>query len=359
MTVWSNVLPLQSLSMNIQGIAGVVGPLLMGYLISYLLQGVLIVQVFIFCNHPRYSTDRWPIKVTVLSLVFVTIAAWNQLAFGWGHPEVLERPIWAFDYMIFLHALISLCVQLFSCWRITTFRHGRIIVAILVPLSLLQTGMGMYCAIKLWTIGDPAGIYNYIPAITVWLVGSAFCDITIAISMVYLIRQLGRYSEFRATYSLLMRPMMICLETGILTAFISTSHLITLLTVRHDNAHFFFMFLTSKLYSNTVLAALNSRRDRSDTQAHISRRQSFPAHPTNQSYWGAELQMIQPARMSDRMPTDKDEQVSLSDVLAASSRSRRRIHWAVSAIFISPGITRRPAFGSFLIPPMWTTLHFY
>ncbi|KZT29348.1 hypothetical protein NEOLEDRAFT_1238793 [Neolentinus lepideus HHB14362 ss-1] len=317
--------------MNIPGIAGVVGPLLMGYLISYLLQGVLVVQVFIFCNQPRYSTDRWPVKATVWSLfglevlssVFVTIVAWNQLAFGWGDLTVLERPIWAFDYIVFLHALISLCVQLFFCWRITLFRNGRILAAILVPISLLQTGMGMYCGIKLWMLDDAAKLYKYIAAATVWLGGSAFCDITIAISMVYLIRQTSRQSEFRATYSLLMRPMMICLETGIFTAFVSTLHLILLLVVRHNNTHFVFMFLTSKLYSNTVLVALNSRRNSSDTQVHISRRQATLAHPTSQSSWGAELQRIQPARISDRMPTavyistpastGKDDEVALSD----------------------------------------------
>ncbi|EPQ51337.1 hypothetical protein GLOTRDRAFT_133207 [Gloeophyllum trabeum ATCC 11539] len=269
-------------------IAGQNGPLLMGYLFSYLLQGILIVQVFIFCSQPTYATDRLPIKVTVwivfcleiVSTAFATVSAWYGLASGWGDPRTLINPSWAFAYTPALHGIIALSVQLFFCWRMTLFGSGFVVPSFIATVCLMQSAMAIACGVKIWELPDLDAIYGIIPFVSVWLGGSAFCDIMIAINMVYLLYRAGREADFKATYHLLLRPIMICVETGIMTACSSIMHLVLFLAIRNDNAHFTFLFLTAKLYSNTLLATLNK----------------------GQSSWEAELDRIQPSRLSGRTP---------------------------------------------------------
>lgn len=283
----------------------------MGYLFSYLLQGILIVQVFIFCSQPTYATDRLPIKVTVwivfcleiVSTAFATVSAWYGLASGWGDPRTLINPSWAFAYTPALHGIIALSVQLFFCWRMTLFGSGFVVPCFIATVCLMQSAMAIACGVKIWELPDLDAIYGIIPFVSVWLGGSAFCDIMIAINMVYLLYRAGREADFKATYHLLLRPIMICVETGIMTACSSIMHLVLFLAIRNDNAHFTFLFLTAKLYSNTLLATLNVRRTRPENRPTSAfHGHSRSTNQKGQSSWEAELDRIQPSRLSGRTP---------------------------------------------------------
>ncbi|TFK50340.1 hypothetical protein OE88DRAFT_241513 [Heliocybe sulcata] len=295
-------------------LAGQNGPLLMGYLFSYLLQGVLVVQMFIFCNQPTYSTDRWPIKVTVwtvfcleiVATAFATVSAWYGFASGWGVGYTLDHPSWAFAYTPALHGIIALAVQLFFCWRMTLFGSNLMVPGLIAVSCLMQSVLAIVSAVKLWHLPSLSAIYSIIPFVCVWLGGSAFCDITIAINMVYLLHRAGRQSEFKATYSILLRPIMICVETGIITACSSIMHLVLFVAVRSDNAHFTFLFLTAKLYSNTLLATLNARRTKAENRpisTFQGQGRSTTTHQKSSSAWEAELDRLQSSRISARMPT--------------------------------------------------------
>ncbi|KZT25969.1 hypothetical protein NEOLEDRAFT_1178086 [Neolentinus lepideus HHB14362 ss-1] len=321
-------------------LAGQNGPLLMGYLFSYLLQGVLTVQMFIFCNQPSYSSDRYPIRVTVwtvfcleiVATAFATVSAWYGLASGWGNIYTLNHPSWAFAYTPALHGIIALVVQLFFCWRLTLFGCNLIVPGIIASSCLMQSSLAIVTAVKLWYLPDLSAIYDIIPFVSVWLGGSAFCDIMIAISMVYLLHRAGRQSQFKATYSILLRPIMISVETGIITACSSIMHLVLFLAVRADNAHFTFLFLTAKLYSNTLLTTLNVRRIRSENRpvsTFQGHNKSTTAHQKSSSAWETELDRLQSSRINGRTPTavfittststHKDEEVGLPDAKIPTS----------------------------------------
>ncbi|TFK50361.1 hypothetical protein OE88DRAFT_1735928 [Heliocybe sulcata] len=291
-------------------IVGLIGPLAMGYLFAYLLQGVLIVQVFIFCSQPRYASDRWPIKLAVwcvfflenIATIFGTVSAWYGLVKGWGDPNTLLHPSWGFSMTPAIHGMISLSVQLFFCWRMWLLGAGALLPCLIAVVSFMQSTMAIVTTVKVFGLPDLTFVYRIIPFVSAWLSGSVFCDIMIAFNLVMRLYKAGRRSELKSTNSLLMRPILICAETGIVTACSSIIHLTTYLACRTENTHFTFLFITSKLYSNTLLASLNARRQPSDVVRVVQTRSSSSHHKARSSRWQAELNSFTPSHFNHEHP---------------------------------------------------------
>ncbi|TFK50358.1 hypothetical protein OE88DRAFT_243496 [Heliocybe sulcata] len=228
---------------------GLVGPLAMGYLFAYLMQGMLIVQVFTICNQTRYESERWPIKLAVwcvfclegIATIFGTVSAWYGLVGRWGDPYTLLHPSWGFSMTPAIHGTISLSVQLFFCWRMWLIGAGAVLPCLIAVVSCMQSAMAISTTVKIFCLPDLSLVYRLTPFISAWLGGSVFCDIMIASNLVMMLYKAGRRSELRTVNSLLMRPTLICAETGIVTACSSILHLTTYLACRTANTRFTFL----------------------------------------------------------------------------------------------------------------------
>ncbi|KZT24881.1 hypothetical protein NEOLEDRAFT_1134577 [Neolentinus lepideus HHB14362 ss-1] len=254
--------PLPGVPSNIVGIEG---PLLLGYLFAYLLQGVLMLQVFLYMMH--YPKDRISTKAIVWSVLlletiataFATNSAWDELVSGWGDPDTLLHPAWSFSIAPAVCGLTASIVQLFFTTRMTVFSKNRILPIVTVLISLTAFAMSVICTVKLFTMPDLTHLRSARVVASIWLAGSAFCDVTIAVSLVYLIKKAKKRTTFKSTNSLLYRLMRLVIESGTTTALTSILHVSLFLGV-NNNGHFLLMYMTAKLYSNTLLANLNARR---------------------------------------------------------------------------------------------------
>ena len=246
------------------GVALLTGPILLGNLFGYGLYGILIVQIFVYFN--TFPRDPQALKLTVwfvllvdtIITAFATVAGWNLLASGWGDPSTLTPLNWPFTGLPFLSGLVASVLHFFFAWRIWKLRHSLILPAIICTLSLVSWAMATYSGIATRIVGLPR-ISELQPFVIVWLGGGTLVDVIITTSMVWILVTAKRSTVFQQSNSKLSRLITITVETGMATALGALSELILFIVFPTNNMHFIPFLMLAKLYSNTLLATLNSR----------------------------------------------------------------------------------------------------
>ncbi|KAF8906678.1 hypothetical protein CPB85DRAFT_1313069 [Mucidula mucida] len=246
------------------------GPLILGYMWSYCLYGMLIVQVYLYSE--KFPNDRKALKLTVWSLflletvftIFMTIGAWNAYGPWWGDLDSILIIDWSWEPLSPLSGIMAGMAQTFYAWRIYCLAQIIWVPLIIVLIMLVQVTVVFHFDILFFIRG--AGVFDLFKLsneTTIWLVGSAACDIIITISLVaILIRRkptspgvLGVYS----TANLINKLVRFNVETGMITSLGAITELTVFLTSHEYNIHFIFFLMLGKLYSNTLMATLNYR----------------------------------------------------------------------------------------------------
>ncbi|ETW76173.1 hypothetical protein HETIRDRAFT_412317 [Heterobasidion irregulare TC 32-1] len=120
------------------GVLLLIGPVLIGGFFSWLLYGILIVQIYLY--YITYTRDRILIKITVYGLFLVETfqsgivvqMAWKWMVAGWGRQVALVEPGWAYNFIPITTAVVSLWVQSFYTWRIYALGKGLLVWKIIV-----------------------------------------------------------------------------------------------------------------------------------------------------------------------------------------------------------------------------------
>jgi len=267
-----------------------VGPELVGVCVNWLLWGILTVQVYYYFT---FYNDDWPIRTLVIGLfildsaqsIFSFTLTFKQLASGWGNLGPLSAPGWSFEGIAVFSGIISFCVQIFFAYRIYTLSKVRLkessteriaVVAVIVLIICTATAQCLAAFIataKFVPINNVARISVLNPEISVWLGGSSACDVMITITMVILLRKAKQRSTFSTTHRMINKLMQNTVETGMVTAVTAVTELILFLVYPHTSLHIALLFMLAKLYTNTLLATLNSRQEK--------RSGSFESHSMN------------------------------------------------------------------------------
>lgn len=193
-----------------------------------------------------------------LNTAFNTAWIYNVLINHFGDLPALTRVDWLFESEEAMAGLIAMMVQLFYAWRILVLTKKRWLVG-LVALSSSVSGL---CA-----VGTAIGIafrpeiarFQSLDVVALpWLVSCTVCDITIAISLtVYLNAQ---KTGIARTDTVLNKIIRTTVQNGLLTASFTCAHIIAYLT-SHTGIHMIFNYTVVKLYTNSVMSSLNSRRE--------------------------------------------------------------------------------------------------
>ncbi|THU83177.1 hypothetical protein K435DRAFT_844132 [Dendrothele bispora CBS 962.96] len=257
----------------------IVGPILVGTMISYLLLGIVFVQVYFY--YMSFPNDRLVIKISVYSLflldIFQTIAisstAWSFLCAGWGRQENLHLTDWGFALIPMFDGVCSAIVQVFFAWRIYSLGMQMpekkifwVMIVSIIGVSLAQAIASMVATIRWYFINDLLQIHRLFTVGAVWLAGSAICDVLITVCMIYLLntartktRQPHFHGQARPTELLLSRLIRNSMETGAITSGAAVLDLIFFLHFSDNSLHLSFALILSKLYTNTLYASLNAR----------------------------------------------------------------------------------------------------
>ncbi|KAI0709503.1 hypothetical protein C8Q76DRAFT_799500 [Earliella scabrosa] len=242
-------------------VALLAGPQLFGHLFNYGLFGILTDQVYFY--HLTFPRDPTRLKVLIyvlyaLECLQITLAshdAYKVLGEGWGDPEALFNPHLLWFETPVMTGIISAIVQCYFAWRIYVLSVSRVLSGLICLLAFMQ-GCAAIAGGFLGRVLTPDWREKAVPAIVVWLVGSAICDILIAACMLYF---LSRGRQGLASDALLSRLIRLTVETGSLTASLATLDLILFVTFKDNFLHFIPALMLTKVYTNTLMMLINNR----------------------------------------------------------------------------------------------------
>ncbi|KAH9933136.1 uncharacterized protein BXZ73DRAFT_89798 [Epithele typhae] len=239
---------------------------LIGALFCWMLFGISTVQLYIY--HVSFPRDRFAIRASVYTIfaldifqsIVVACEAWQTLCAGWGRPVNLQFPGWTFTGLPIVSSVISIWVQTFYAWRIYQLGKWRVVPIIIMITALAQAGAACAIAISFISLKDIERLHDtdMFARTIVWLGGSAFTDMTIMISMVYLL-----YNVREKTRDFERSEFM----TGCACALSAVLELGFFLGLPDTNIHLIIALILSKVYSNTLMTSLNSRANIAGTRS--------------------------------------------------------------------------------------------
>ncbi|KAJ7851096.1 hypothetical protein B0H13DRAFT_2284696 [Mycena leptocephala] len=235
--------PAMSLNLNTT-----IGAFQIGVLISYVLFGVTTTQTHMY--YSRFPDDSWKLKALV-AFVWVCEMA-NALCVGhtlyvytvshYTHPERLVGPLpTSFDTTVLLSGVIAVCVQYFFSFRIYTF-SGKLYVCtliwVMIFLRLLGSIIIFVTTLRMPSLPHYEMQWGWLLT-AVWSV-STTNDLVIAATLVVLLRN-QRTDVHRRDWDFdkVDSPPTLC----------SASRF----------KHLPFLTMKENLFSNSLLASLNSR----------------------------------------------------------------------------------------------------
>jgi hypothetical protein len=256
------------------------GPLVLGYQFNWGLYGVLATQLYTY--HQAGFRDNRLIKsivyglfvVETLQLVMATHDSFHTLALGWGNLSDLLGVWFTWFDLPFLTGLTSATIQCFYAWRLYVLSKSYVLAITIAAIALVQGAAAMAEGLQIFISQNVPGTQeDTFKTTAVWLGGTALCDIIICCGMFYFLSK--SRTGFRATDSMLNRLIRITIETGMATAVIAIIELTLFLTFKHNFYHVVPAFMLSKLYSNSFLVLLNSRKSTSKRLTTSDTFQSF------------------------------------------------------------------------------------
>ncbi|KAM5537024.1 hypothetical protein V8D89_009353 [Ganoderma adspersum] len=261
------------------------GPLLLGIMLNILLYGVMITQTYLYFS--MYRDDRLWLKIFVLVLFFcdtvntaLDIAAiYVPLINRFGDFEALTMSTWMFasdsvttvrsplhgpTYILppspkptFIQAVVAALVQFFFAWRLKVLITNNWIVAIVLVCAVIQLLGGIGCTITLVLDPSFADVRRYRFIGIIWNVSAALADVIIAAALVW---HLWKHKTgVSATDNMINKIIRLTVQTGFVTALFAVMTLILYFVLTSGYDLLFHMPL-AKLYTNSLMSTLNSRR---------------------------------------------------------------------------------------------------
>ncbi|KAF8643220.1 hypothetical protein AX16_009154 [Volvariella volvacea WC 439] len=245
-------------------IADLAGPVLIGYLLNWGLYGSLAIQVYLY--YVAFPRDGPIPKALVSGLFAIETAqsimvihdAFGSYAKGFGDLGALNDVQLNWLSVPIFSGIVSCSVQLFFAYRIKVLSQSILIGAAVSVIALLQGSAAIAAGVQAFQVGNFSELQSVaFVSTSIWLVGSAVCDVIIAILMIYFLSK--RNTGFKKTQMLVTKLIKLTVETGAITATIATLDVILFLVFQEKNYHTVPALTLAKLYSNTALAVLNSR----------------------------------------------------------------------------------------------------
>ncbi|KAF9561791.1 hypothetical protein CPC08DRAFT_761871 [Agrocybe pediades] len=262
------------------------GPMFIGFTCNVLLYGVMIIQVYLyFTTYKKRVMDKIWLKAYVMILlacdtantVFDFIYLYNTLILHFGKFTYLEKADWLFatGYPAITGIIASL-VQAFFAWRVFILTRSWPLAAAIFVGSLSGAAGSIATSFEVGRTPEFVNFQRFKGVVIMWLVSESVTDIVITGILVwYLVMhchatakwsmseimylQNSHKTGFKQSDYMVDRIIRITVQTGMITSVVATLDLITFLT-DPTGTHLIFNFPLCKLYTNSLMSSLNSRR---------------------------------------------------------------------------------------------------
>ncbi|KAF9477919.1 hypothetical protein BDN70DRAFT_880613 [Pholiota conissans] len=267
-----NVLPVllgiqRSADMVPTTLQNTLGAVEIGSSVSVFLFGIVTMQCYLYFSH--YEDDRMGFKALVTFIWILELA--HTIAIGY---EVYRTTITlygvidqstvkyaGFGVVTILGGIITTTVQFFFAYRVFNVLPNpwRFVGPACMVVAFFRLVVSIYTGIRGITSPYNTVIVELKPFVTALLASGAVIDIVIAISMLYFLFE-RRENSFSKISRLIDRLISFTIRTGLLT---SVAAIFILILYRIMPYNFIYMaayISLAKVYSNTLLSALNSRK---------------------------------------------------------------------------------------------------
>ncbi|KAJ3893847.1 hypothetical protein GG344DRAFT_63463 [Lentinula edodes] len=223
-------------------------PVFLGYILSYFLSGILLVQLLFAVFFVEFLSTVFATMIVIMALIVDGFISYSIF-------------LWGFKIVALLSGLAAFMVHAFYCWRIRILggHWGIIVVVIIIStyqcvmvsisgFGVLENGTGILGA-GTQTITDPKLLFINVS----WLAGTSICDIIIATTILHLQHMIiKKHCTTDQLMGRVERVMSIAIDSGMITAIGAAMELLFFLVWRNSLIHFI-------LYANCLVATLNAR----------------------------------------------------------------------------------------------------
>ncbi|KAJ7166241.1 hypothetical protein C8R46DRAFT_94176 [Mycena filopes] len=272
-------------------LGSLLGPWLIGLVISAVVFGVTCLQVYLyytkFCHRDTVFLKTFVGVLTAIdlfNLVLIAASYYVTSINNFGDFEAISRVPWSLRAQIIVGHSLSTLVQMFYAFRIWTLSAKSIYVPLcIITLSLGQLGFATGTTFEFSKHTAFADTAVTIPFSTSSLAFEVACDSLISMAMIY---WLGRNKTgFHKTNRALNTLISYTVNSGLLIVIFAIACLVTFLTSKTTLIYGLFFFILVRLYACSFMSILNSREHVRE-QFHAANPDhamvSIPTYPSRQ-----------------------------------------------------------------------------
>ncbi|KAM5543728.1 hypothetical protein V8D89_002345 [Ganoderma adspersum] len=239
------------------------GPMFIGVMFNIMLYGIMSTQTYLYFS--MYKDDRPWMKAFVLILFLCDTAntgfdiafMYDPLVNNFGNFDALNTANWMFITEPMMTAIIAALVQTFFAWRVKVLTSNRVVVAIILLCALTQLVGGIGSTITLAIIPHFFNVKKFRILGIIWLVSAALADVLITTALVWHLRK--HKTGIAVTDDIVNKIIRLTVQTGLITSLFAVISLVLYLAVP-SGYDFIFNMPLAKLYTNSLMSTLNSRR---------------------------------------------------------------------------------------------------
>ncbi|CAA7266022.1 unnamed protein product [Cyclocybe aegerita] len=319
------------------------GWMLIGCAINILLLGVTFAQVYMY--YTEYRGDRPWLKILVACVLIFDILnsvalfsfLYRSLITFFGDNEALATGSWILATGAWTTGVIACAVQSFFAWRIYMLTKKWIYVVVIGSLAITGAAAAIITTIQTGISRPFVEFLNFKATVTVWLVSEVAADIIITSALVwYLVSRLPISSANpKADFASALAQAQdrfravghVTLQTGLLTMIIASVDLFFFL-FDPSGTHFLFNFPLSKLYANSLMSSLNSRRGwKFSGISHVGTGTGSESQGITTSWVQRHLRISTVPRPLDEISqVESQEMRDIQAIEKAHSRPRETVH---------------------------------
>ncbi|KAJ7772211.1 hypothetical protein B0H16DRAFT_165463 [Mycena metata] len=264
------------------GINLILGPVILGILINTFVFGIVFMQAITYYTSPRYKQDRliikglvgWSLLLDVFHSSAVVWVIWEYCINHFGDTAFLGTTPWPYPTTPIFSSSASVPIQIFLAWRVKRLSNSWHIFSVLTALSVASGIMAWISAIRAVQASNIKAFAALIPVVDAWLALSVLCDLSLTLLLFLYLRR--SRTGFAKTDNIITRLTVQSIETASLSTFNSVMDLICFTALQNTNFHFVFALMAGRMYTNTLLATLNSRERFSEEMGGINTLTSAP-----------------------------------------------------------------------------------
>lgn len=240
------------------------GPMAVGSVLSGVVFGCAVVQTYSY--YKRFPNDNGYIKALVtfemtlqtIHLILLLAGMWHLAVADFGNRLALLLFPESLNVTLILCSPLAFASQAFFIFRLWRLSQNLALVGFCFLLAAARFAFHMAVGIAAYRLREIAlVVQQWKWCITTMFVMSIACDIIVAAAVTCILKE--QKTEFRRTSRMIDKLISYSVATGLVTIGGELAQALCFWTMPHNYIWLGFYAVESGLYTNSLLAALNSR----------------------------------------------------------------------------------------------------